>query len=159
MHIQSVWSKRSDKCSLLLLLFWLAGSVFGLFLIRFMAVDLVTEIGSLASTPKSVCGVLVADVLPFLIGGLAVWCSEPWVLPVLGGMKAFCFSYASGAVALSYGESSWLIHLLLLFSDIFLVPALCIFCLRYCSGRQKLFRREWCIWLLKFWTATLTSIR
>lgn len=149
MHISSFSSQYWKKFGTsILLIFWVLGSALGFLFGMAGNTDYSTVIRNAVLQPQSLSGILVVALLPFLIGTLAVSCSEFWVLPVLGGIKAFAFSFIACIVSVTFGQSSWLIYVLLLFSDMLLVPVFCVFCLRYISGNQALLRREWCIWFL-----------
>ncbi len=149
MHTPSFFSQYWKKFgTAVLLIFWVFGSVLGVLFVMSGNTVYPTVIRNAVLQPQSLSGILVAALLPFLIGTLAVSCSEFWVLPVLGGIKAFAFSYVTFTVSVIFGQSSWLIYVLLLFSDMLLVPVFCVFCLRYVSGDQVLLRREVYIWFL-----------
>lgn len=134
-------------CTVVLLSFWILGSISGIILAVSLNADIRLLVYNAVSQP-----LLPADLLlvlfPFLIGTLAVYSSETWMLPVLGFLKVFAFSFVSCTISMVFGDSGWLIRFLLLFSDIFLVPACCVFCLRYFTGNHGLIRREWFIWFL-----------
>ena len=129
-----------------LLACWVMGSGSGLWLAT--QFDGAALMEAVVCRPMSTDGILVVAVLPFLICSLAVQCSELWILPVYGGAKACAFCYNACAVSVTFGDCGWLIRCLLLFSDLFVIPGLCVFCLRYISGGKALLRREWYIWFL-----------
>lgn len=135
------------KCaSGVLLTAWAIGSVLGTALAQCWAADLVPLIFNAVRQRVSVSGMLTADVLPFLLGALAVRSSERWLLPLLGCWKGFAFCFNVCGVAMAFGDAGWLIRCLLLFSDCLLVPALCVFFLRHISDSRILTRWESCAW-------------
>lgn len=144
----SLYQKWKKYSTALLLIFWVTGSVLGFFFARADRDELVPLVRLVVSRPVSISGILVVDVLPFLVCTLAVFSSEFWLIPVFGGMKSFAFSYNACAVSMAFGRSGWLIRWLLMFSDMLLIPALCVFCVRYLSDNRPQLRREWYIWFL-----------
>lgn len=85
------------------------------------------------SAPAKVSSVSTA-LLPFLLSALAVSIGEPWLLPMIGTFKAFSFSFCAWGVCLAFGQSSWLVLFLFLFSDFCLIPVLYLYWLRHIQG-------------------------
>lgn len=144
----SLFGQRK-KCRIVpLLLIWAISSVLGVFFAYSTRNELIPMIRYSVTQPVSLSGTLVVGVLPLFIGFMAVLCSEHWLLPVIGAWKAFAFSYSACGISLAYGAAGWLIRGLLLFSDALLIPALCVFCIRYGSGNRAQLKLEWYAWLL-----------
>lgn len=120
----------------LLALSWLLGMTLGC-----ISCDACREITavlirqSVGAVP-SLIGTVSVVVLPFLLSAFAVSICEPWLLLIISTFKAFSFSFCAWGVCLAFGQSSWLVLFLFLFSDFCLVPALYFFWLRHIrSGR------------------------
>lgn len=87
-------------------------------------------------------GLLCSAFLPFLLSVFAVSFNEPWLLLIISMFKAFSFSFCATGVSLAYAQSSWLVRLLFLFSDILIIPILYVYWLRHISDRYKVRRWE-----------------
>ena len=125
----------------LLALSWVSGLLLGA-LAANASKDILTPLiyGSVLCD-ASILGLLCASLLPFLLSAFAVFLSEPWLLLIISTFKAFSFSFCASGVSLAFGQSSWLVRFLFLFSDLCLVPVLCIYWLRHISGRHTV--RQW----------------
>ena len=86
----------------------------------------------------SIVGVLAVSVLPIILSAFAVYLSETWLLYGLGFIKAFCFCFCATGLCLLMGAGSWLMQLLLLFSDCLTIPALYFY--HYCILSRPLNR-------------------
>lgn len=94
----------------------------------------------------SFVGALSVVILPFLLSAFAVSICEPWLLLIISTFKAFSFSFCAWGVCLAFGQSSWLVLFLFLFSDFCLVPALYFYWLRSIrNGRIDRWERRICI--------------
>ncbi len=128
-----------------LTLFWVLGFLSGI--LSALAADdyLPLLMRSAIYSTVSISGLLISTVLPFLISVLAVLASEFWLLPLIGGAKAFCFAFSACGISLVFGSSSWLLRGLFLFCDFFTLPMLYFFTLRSLSGENQ---RHLTLWLL-----------
>lgn len=135
----TLWRRTSPW---LLAICWGSGVLGGLLMAFSMEEVLDPLLRQGASMSPSASGLLAATVLPFLLSAFAVSLSEPWLLLIISTFKAFSFSYCACGISLAFGQSSWLVRFLFLFSDLFLVPLLYLFCVRHISGNQKRFRSE-----------------
>ena len=79
-------------------------------------------------------GSISAALLPFLLSALVVSIGEPWLLLFISAFKAFSFSFCAWGVYLTFGQSSWLVLFLFLFSDLCLIPVLYLYWLRHIRG-------------------------
>lgn len=91
-----------------------------------------------ASTP----GALAASFLPFLLSAFAVSLSRPCLLVAVCFCKGFAFSFVGQAMYLVFGTAGWLIRFLVLFCDIFTVPALILFSLRHVCRERSIGKWE-----------------
>lgn len=90
----------------------------------------------------SIPGLLTAAVLPFLLSAFAVRLSEPWLLLIISAFKAFSFSFCACGVSLAFGQSSWLVRFLFLFSDLCVIPLLYFYWVRHIRGGRSTVRWE-----------------
>lgn len=129
-------------CRLFLALFWLSGFLCGMW--AFLSRESVVSglIGEAAAGSLSIVGLVLVTFFPFILSAFAVSLSWPvWILPI-SFCKAFLFSFVSFGIWRFYGSAGWLIHLLLMFSDLVAVPVLYGFWLRHISGEQSIRRWE-----------------
>ena len=82
-------------------------------------------------------GVLLPGFLPFLITAFAVYCIPTGAILLICSTKAFCFGFCVCGVAVAYGQCSWLICLLTMFTDIFSIPILILYWLRIYGSPQR----------------------
>lgn len=124
---------------------WCVGLLFGVSAARCARTIIVPMMRSAVSASVSIPGLFAAAVLPFLLSAYAVSISEPWLLLIISTLKAFGFSFCAFAVSLAFGQSSWLVRFLFLFSDYCLIPILYLYWLRHISEKGSGFRFETCI--------------
>ncbi len=110
---------------------WIFGMIHGAFFAHGAEEALVPLIRQSVSYRSSLLGALCAALLPFLLSALAVSFSEPWLLLVISAFKAFSFTFCASGVTLAFGQSSWLVRIFFLFSDLCLIPVLYIYWLRH----------------------------
>lgn len=127
------WRKTSPW---LLALSWIIGMLLGIPAALAASEFLVPMMRGSVSYPVSIPGLLAATLLPFLISAYAVSLSEPWLLLFISTIKAFGFSFCACGVSLAFGQSSWLVRFLFLFSDHCLIPVLYLYWLRHIRGES-----------------------
>ncbi len=86
-------------------------------------------------TAPSIMGLLSATICPFLLSGLAVYLSETWLLLMIAAAKAFNFGFIACGTILAFGEGSWLVRFLFLFSDYCLIPLFLLYWVRCLQGQ------------------------
>ena len=121
---------------------WIVGWVGGIATAVYCRDCLVQMTSTVVYSHVSISGLLIAGFLPLLFSSFAVSFSESWILPIVGGVKVFSFGFCACAVGMTFGQSGWLIRMLLLFTDCFTVPAFYFFSLRHISGRTSRVRRD-----------------
>lgn len=126
--IRSFWPKSSLW---LLMLSWLLGMFFGILAAVASSSFLIPMMRQSVQCSVSIPGLLVATVVPFLISAFAVSLSEPWLLLIISTIKAFSFSFCACGVSLAFGQSSWLVRFLFLFSDHLLIPLMYLYWMRH----------------------------
>lgn len=99
-------------------------------------------------TPVSIVSLLFTCIFPFLLSALAVFLSFPWLLPVIGFVKAFLLSFVLAGLAFAWGNSAWLLQLYVLSCDLAFLPFLYMFCFRHVSGETPCFFTECMVMLL-----------
>lgn len=107
-----------------------------------MKSELIPLIRSVLIRPAGVSGLLTVSVLPCFLCAYGVSLGELWVLPLVGGFKSFGFGFCGCGVAMAFGQSGWLVRLLLLFSDCMILAPLYLFSLRHICGRTSRVRRD-----------------
>ena len=88
---------------------------------------------------STVC-LMAAQLLPFLFAAYAAYISNSILLISVGSVKLFSFGFIGYLIWAAFGSAGWLIRFLMLFSDVTLVPILCLFCLRIHAGRTKVMK-------------------
>ena len=129
-------------CRLFLALSWCAGLFLGILAASAASETLVPLMRGTVTAPVSIFGLLAVIFLPFLFSAYAVYFAEPWLLLIVSIFKAFSFAFCSFGLCLAFGQCSWLVRFLYLFSDVFSIPVLYCFWLRNISGRTRSSRRE-----------------
>lgn len=116
---------------------WIAGLILGAF-VSFVAVNALRDLFPVVlSANKSMVSVLLPTILPFLLSALAVYFSIPWLLSLICGLKAFCFGFCGLGLCIVYGQCSWLLQLLFMFTDLCTLPILLFYWLRYFMGGNR----------------------
>ena len=90
-------------------------------------------------TVSTVC-LMATQLLPFLFAAYAAYISNTILLLGACSVKLFSFGFTGYLVWTAFGSAGWLMRSLMLFSDIALIPVLCLFCLRIHFGRAKLMK-------------------
>ena len=129
--------RSAKKAAALLSITWIVALLLGAFLACLTADSLQGPILGLLYAPSSPVSVLLPAFLPFLITVFAVYFFPTGFIAVICGAKAFCFGFCSCGIAVVYGQGSWLVCLLTMFTDIFSVPVLCLYWLRCYSAAQR----------------------
>ena len=143
-------------CPWLLCFCWILGMILGVFSAHGAEASLVPLIRQSTRSPGSALGLLSAALLPFLLSGLAVSFSETWLLLLISAFKAFSFTFCAAGVSLAFGQSSWLVRFLFLFSDLSLIPVLYIYWLRHLRKDSK--TRRWELPCCLIWATIVCGI-
>lgn len=133
--IGSCWRK---VCLWLLAFCWIVGLVVGAYVAQSEAETVIDLVRRSVQCEMTISGVMSVCVLPFLLSAFAVLICEPWLLLFISTLKAFRFSFCAWGVCLAFGQSSWLVLFLFLFSDICLIPLLVFFWIRNIRGHANL---------------------
>lgn len=123
-----LWQRFSP---LLLALSWIFGMILGCISCEQCQEQTVALIRHCVAAVPSLVSAGSVVLLPFLLSTFAVSICEPWLLLIISMFKAFSFSFCAWGVCLAFGQSSWLVLFLFLFSDICLIPALYFYWLRH----------------------------
>ena len=94
-----------------------------------------------------VWGCLVS-VIPFIVFYIFLRCSAYYFLLPLAFLKAFTFMYCFAGISIAYADAGWLVRLLLLFADCFLVPLFLWFAGRSLLHKQEKLNKD--IWICIF---------
>ena len=125
------WHKTAPR---FLVASWFLGIALGCLAANASAAILVELIRSSIGTDLSIIGALTVAVLPFLLSAFAISFDQRWLLLLISIGKAFSFSYCAWGVCLAFGQSGWLVLILFLFTDLFLVPLLYFYWLQHIRG-------------------------
>ena len=123
--------------SLCVLLSWMLGLLFGTLIAAKIDPISFSLMRRTASSQVSIVDLFIAAAFPFLIAAYAVYINRPKVLLAVCFCKAFGFSFCAFLIIASFGTAGWLVQPLLQFTDIFLIPVFCWFCIRNLSGNKK----------------------
>ncbi len=123
----------------MILALWIAGLLAGMGLAHTGDTFFLTMRGTIGAV--SIPGLFLVLYLPFLLAAFAILISRRWlILPILT-LKAFSFGFLVHGLEFAYGDSSWLLGLLLMFSGIATVPVLLWFlCRRLRQGIAGFYR-------------------
>ena len=130
--VRKWWRRHSPR---LLAFCWIAGLIAGAAYSCFSADFCTVLIRRSTVQGMSFSGMMTVTTLPFLLSALVISLSEPWLLLVFSTFKAFSFSFCAWGVCLAFGQSSWLVLFLFLFSDFLLLPMLYFYWLRHIRGQ------------------------
>ncbi len=120
----------------------LLGFLIGTFLAAETPVTFYTLMRRAANSPVSIVSSFVSAFLPFLLAFAAVHYGKPALLFLICFFKATLIAHCSMCCYLAFGTGSWLVRLLLQFSDILLLPLLCRFAILYLSQPRTLRRSD-----------------
>ena len=90
----------------------------------------------------SIVGLLAVLYLPLLLSVVVVRLSVPALQYAICLLKAFFFGCCLNCSSYAFGTASWLVLLLLLFSDCSMTVPLLLFWFRHISGSRILLRRD-----------------
>ena len=149
--VHSVFNfSRRRVCCLLLALFWCVGLVLGV-RAAFIVDNVFVSLMRLAvSSPVSIVGLLGSCLLPFLFTALAVFLSQDWLILPVCFLKSFTYGLCAKTIALTFGDSGWLIQLLFLFSDTCMLSVLFWFWIRHLAGNKATVVRDTAICIVVF---------
>ena len=111
---------------------WCAGMMLGILAAASAGEYLTAKMRSAASQPVSIIPFLAYA--PFLLSAVATHLRHPWLILPCCITKAFLFGYCAFAVTLAFGQSSWLVRYLFLFSDVVSIPIVYVYWLRCIKG-------------------------
>ena len=117
--------------------FWLLGLLSGSLIALSAGTLLAPTMRSAVSCGMSIFGLLAALLLPLLFTAMAVYISQPALLFPVVFFKGFLFSFTGSGVLAAFGASGWLIRVLLMFSDLLVLPLLWWIWLRSFSNERN----------------------
>lgn len=113
---------------------WCAGLLLGILAAASAGDSLASKMRGAVSQTVSIVPFLAY--IPFLLSAIAVHLRQPWLILPCSIVKAFIFGFCAFAITLAFGQSSWLVHFLFLFSDVVSIPILYLYWLRCIKGDQ-----------------------
>lgn len=129
---------RKDSVAFLAFL-WIAGLISGTVTSFSADTSFLPLMRSALYSPVSIVCLLSAMLLPLLFSAFAVYISSAWLLIPVVFFKGFSYAYFGFGILTSFGSAGWLIHLLLIFSDTWILPVLWMYWLRApVNGRSGL---------------------
>ena len=116
---------------------FLAGLIGGLLLSA--SAGITPDHAALAATNGRITAIGLLSVigLPLCFSAFAVYISRSRLVIPIAFCKAFLFSYTGSSILVAFGSAGWLIFLLLMFSDILMLPALWWYWKLALEGRAK----------------------
>ena len=118
--------------------FWVIGLILGTWLFCTSDNPAAASVRSAASGSVSLVNLLLCVWLPFVLSALAIRIHAPFILSMICLFKAASLIFVSCAVFAAFGQSAWLVHVLLLFSDLLGSVVLIFFWLRFGAGLRTL---------------------
>ena len=116
---------------------WLLGLLSGSLVSLSAGTLLAPTMRSAVSGGMSIFGLLAALLLPLLFTAMAVFISQPALLFPVVFLKGFLFSFTGSGVLAAFGTSGWLIRVLLMFSDLLVLPLLWWVWIQVFSGERN----------------------
>lgn len=135
--LSSFFGRRNTKITLIFI-FWLAGLLSALLILRRTSLPLMYP---LRVERISIVGMIVSLILPFILSYILLNKGYFYlVLPIIF-LKALGYMFCFCCISNNFGAAGWLVRLLLLFSDTIAVLLLLHSCYQYVTGnRNSLFR-------------------
>ncbi len=150
----SVFSRLQCKSSVItLLVLWSLGFICGLYVALSESDLLLPLIQNATITRQSIFGVIAVIFIPIAVSGISIYCSAPVIIYIYSIFKGFCFSFCLCCVATVYGHASWLVRILLLFTDSCSIVFLLWLWYRCLCLESHIVRKD-----LRFCTILLTAI-
>ena len=110
------------KGSVILLAFlWTVGLVCGLYFISSSGEWVAELFSCVCGSRQSLLGLLAIICIPLIVSAISIYLPVPVLIYIYSVIKAFSFGCCLCGVAITFRQSSWLVRLLLLFSDTGLV--------------------------------------
>ena len=132
-------SHKSRRVAVLFLAFaFISGLLMGCVIQLSAEFDSYSWMRGTPDAPVSIVGLLSVILLPFLFSAFAVYSSQRWLLIPIAFCKALSFALVACGIGAAYGSAGWLMRILLMFTDIFSLPLLVLFWVRYCGGERRL---------------------
>lgn len=150
--IHALWCK---VCVPLLAFSWCAGLLLGTRTAVWCGDVLSGLVRNAARSVPSFLGSATTALLSFFISALAVSYHRPMLLSI-AFVKAFCFGFCGYGVGLSFGQGSWLVLPLFLFSDCCITPVLYLYWVRNISPDPKWSWRD--LWICVIYASCVGCI-
>ena len=132
---------------IVLCLVWMAGLLFGCIIALTGNSVFLAWMRSAVFQPVSIVGLLVSVFLPLLLTYISFVIKKPIILLIVCFLKAAAFAFCGTLIHQCYGNASWLVGYLYLFSDSFF--AIFLFALWYrrldCSRTTGSFELPLCV--------------
>ena len=96
---------------------WILGLCIGFVYSLHISADSLSFFHLIPYNRASLMSLLLIIILPFVISAILIYYSKPFFLFFIVLFKAFCFSFCSCSIIITFGWAGWLIRWLLLFSD------------------------------------------
>ena len=123
-----------NRVLFLFVCFWCTGLVAGTYLASLIPESFLLLMRTAGSFRVSIVGLFASVYLPFLLSAFAVYIGRCNFLYIFCLLKALLFALSASVCVDAYNCAGWLVHILLQFSDILLLPVLCWFSIRSLTG-------------------------
>jgi len=121
---------------------WTAGLFLGVFLANHVHDNYFLLMRMAAKSRVSIVGLLTSAVLPFLFVFYFAYIRRFWPIIAVCFLKGFLFCAGAAAVSVAFGSAGWLVRLLLLFTDICLLPIFSWLVLRHCGASARPLQKD-----------------
>lgn len=153
---QNLVAHGRRSCKILLAFLWCFG--FGSGVLMAARTDNIASLMlACCDAGVSIVGLFFVPFFPFLISAIAVYCSIPLLVYIIGLVKSFAIGFCFCAVSRAFAGGGWLISLLLMFTDLLTAPALFLFQLRVVTEEQQRILRHGVYALVWFVTVSLAD--
>lgn len=133
------------SCVSFLAFSWALGLSVGLILVSTVQESVFSLMRAAACCRVSIVGLIVLLIFPLFLSAFAVFLSIPVMLLPIACFKGIALAFCALGVVYAFGSAGWLIRMLLMFSDSFMIPVLFWFWVRHISGNRNLLRRDFLI--------------
>lgn len=136
MQMQEFVMIPSNSRRFVVVLTWAVGLILGI-VFAYSTDTLVSLMPGILDIPVSIVGLAAVNWLPFLFTAAAVFVSRPGLVLVPVFCKAFSFGACAATFDIAFYSASWLMRLIVLFSDLLSLPLLFWLWLSCVSGERR----------------------
>lgn len=150
-HSNSISSRLSDALrapAFVLAIIWSLGILFGLYTAYFTSASVLVLLRSSLYSPLSLIGLIMSQTIPLVLTCIACRISKYFLVLPLAFFKAFAFTFCLFSIEVAFGDAGWLTRLLIMYSDICIMPFYLWFWLRRLKYRAENFYIDFLICII-----------